>query len=110
MGIMFRYIKHSSLSLIVMEKFNLELSIENELTNPLYSNISVNSKDIDITSFLFKRRYCVLQYKQKRNSISLLVTEIFEFKDFFNTFSTVLLDYNFSITNKDSEQYFLYLK
>ena len=38
-----------------------------------------------------------------------MVTEIFEFKEFFNEFSTVLLDYKFSITNKDSELCFLYL-
>ena len=40
----------------------------------------------------------------------LLVTEILEFKEFVNLFSTDYLSLNFSSTNKDSELRFLYLK
>ena len=59
----------SSLSLLVMEKLDFKRTVENMLKKSLYPNISVTKKKI--------------------NSIFLLVTEIFEFKDFFNTFSTV---------------------
>ena len=40
--------------------------------------------------------------------IFFLVTEISEFKEFLNSFSTDYLSLNFSITNKDSEICFLY--
>ena len=42
-------------------------------------------------------------------SISLLLTEILDFKGFFNSFSIDYLGLNFSITIKDSELCFLYL-
>ena len=46
--IIFRYRNHSSLSLLVMVKFEFKRTLENGLTNPLNSNISDTYKDIEL--------------------------------------------------------------
>ena len=103
---MMLYAQHILLSLLVMEKFEFKRRLENGLKNSLNSNISVTNEDIEsIVFFLLKNKLCSFK---RIMSISLVVTEILEFKDFFNPFSTVILNLNFSITNKDSELCFLW--
>ena len=92
-----------------MEKFEFKRTVEIGLKKSLKSNISVTTKNI-VFIFVLKNTLCSFKWKKKCDVNILLVTEILEFKEFVNLFSADHLSLNLSITNKDSELCFLYLK